>query len=106
MSKKHFHLNVVTEVNASNFSDIYDGLSSIGIVPEGYLKHNSKEKVEEIFYRHKNNVIEVHIDTDINECYFMIWSNRVIEFYKYHKKVDSNELIDEISLLKESLWTY
>ena len=106
MPKEHFSLNAVTEVNESNFYDIYDGLSSIGVVPEGYLKHNSKEKVKELLHHYKHNVIEVYIDAKINECYFMIWTNRTIESCEYQKRVDAKELIDELYLLKENLWSY
>lgn len=101
MSKKEFSANIAVEVDTSNLDEIYEGLKSIGILPEGYLKHHSKEEIYNQSKYNENTVFEIFIDTEINESYFMVWSNRDLSGFIDHDIVKAEDILEELSILGE-----
>lgn len=99
----NFHSNFYFPVNKLNFLYIWDNLVDMGLRQAGWICGKSKYDAlnDMVDNDDRNRAIEVHIDTDTSDCWFMVWCQGVIS---NDDMVDVDEVMAELPMIKKNMY--
>ncbi len=101
--KGNFKANFYFTVNETNFLEIWDKLTYIGLTPSGWIRGKSKYEAlnDMVDSNELNRAIEVRIDTSTKTSWFMVWCGG---FTPYIDKVDVDDVMVEITTVKKNAY--